>query len=78
LAVKVEILGRKVLSKIGTLFTPDTILPWHRHWVANKLDYSVRKEKKTGPPRTRQVIVDLTVKFAKQIPTWSYDRISGA
>ena len=78
MAVKVEILGRKVLSKIGTLFTPDTILPWHRHWVANKLDYSVRKEKKTGPPRTRQVIVDLTVKFAKQIPTWSYDRISGA
>ena len=26
----------------------------------------------------RQVIVDLTVKFAKANPTWGYDRISGA
>ncbi|MDG2224594.1 MAG: integrase core domain-containing protein, partial [Rubripirellula sp.] len=31
-----------------------------------------------GRPRTRQVIVDLTVKFAKENPTWGYDRISGA
>jgi putative transposase len=46
--------------------------------VANKWDYSDRKEKKSGRPRTRQVIVDLTVKFAKENPDWGYDRISGA
>ena len=78
LAVKGKILGRKQLSQIGTLFTPDTILRWHRQLVANKWDYSNRKENKPGRPRIRQVIVDLTVKFAKDNPTWGFDRIQGA
>ena len=30
LAVKGKILGRKLLDEIGTLFTPDTILRWHK------------------------------------------------
>jgi putative transposase len=77
LAVKGEILGRKQLSQVETLFTPDTILRWHRQLVAQKWDYSDRKEKKLGRPRVRQVIVDLTVKFAKENPTWGYDRIQG-
>ena len=78
LAVKGNILGRKQLEQFGTLFTPDTILRWHRQLVANKWDYSDRKEKRPGRPRIRQVIVDLTIKFAKENPTWGYDRISGA
>jgi len=53
-------------------------LRWHRQLVANKWDYSARKQKNSGRPRTRQVIVDLTVKFAKEDPTWGDDRISGA
>ena len=77
LAVKGKILGRNQLEQVGALFTPDTILRWHRQLVANKWDYSHRKEKRTGRPRIRQVIVDLTVKFAKENPTWGYDRISG-
>ncbi len=78
LAVKGKLLGRKQLEQVGTLFTPDTILRWHRQLVANKGNYSDRKEKKSGRPRIRQVIVDLTLKFAKENPTWGYDRISGA
>ncbi|MDA8967854.1 integrase core domain-containing protein [bacterium] len=78
LAVKGKILGRKQLEQVGTLFTPDTILRWHRQFVANMRDYSHRKEKRTGRPRIRQVIVDLPVNFAKENPTWGYDRISGA
>ncbi len=38
LAVKGKILGRKRLQEIGTLFTPDTILHWHRKLVAKKWD----------------------------------------
>ena len=78
LAVKGQILGRRALAEVGSLFTPDTILRWHRKLVAQKWDYSDRKEKKSGRPGIRQVIVDLIVKFAKENPTWGYDRINGA
>ena len=76
LAVKGKVLGRKQLAQVGTLFTPDTILRWHRQLVAQKWDYSDRKEKKPGRPRIRQVIVDLVVRFAKDNPTWGFGRIS--
>ena len=33
---------------------------------------------KAGPPRIRQVIVDLMVRFAKENPRWGCDRIQGA
>ena len=77
LAVKGKVLGRKQLQLIGTLFTPDTILRWHRQLVANKWDYSDRQDSKPGRPRVRQEIVDLALKFAKGNPTWGYDRIQG-
>ena len=77
LAVKGKILGRKALEQFGTLFTPDTILRWHRQLVAQKWDYSDRKKKEPGRPRIRQVIVDLSLKMAKENPTWGFDRIQG-
>jgi hypothetical protein len=78
LAVKGKMLGRKRLEEVGTLFTPDTILRWHRKLVARKWDYSDRRGSTIGRPRVRQVIVDLVVKLAKENPTWGYDRIQGA
>ncbi len=69
LAVRGKAIGRKALNEVGSLFTPDTILRWHRCLVTKKWDYSDRKEKKPGRPRIRLVIVDLTVKFAKENPT---------
>ncbi|MCP4889030.1 MAG: hypothetical protein GY904_20765, partial [Planctomycetaceae bacterium] len=77
LAVKGKMLGRKQLEQCGTLFTPDTILRWHRQLVARKWDYSDRREKILGRPRIRQVIVDLTLQFARENPTWGFDRIQG-
>ena len=41
LAVQREILGRKRLEEVGTLFTPVTILRWHRLLVAQKWDSSL-------------------------------------
>lgn len=70
------ILGRKLLDEFGTLFSPDTILRWHRKLIAAKWDYSHRK-KKRGRPRVCQVIVNLTLQFAKENPTWGCDRIQG-
>jgi len=78
LAVKGKILGRKILEEVGTLFTPDTILRWHRQLVAQKWDYSDRRKKKPGRPRVRQIIVDLALRFARENPSWGYDKIQGA
>jgi putative transposase len=77
LAVKGKVLGRKQLNEVGTLFTPDTILRWHRQLVAKKWDHSDR-QKTIGRPRIRKVIVDSIVSFARENPTWGYDRIQGA
>ena len=77
LAVKGKILGRKVLGEIGTSFTPDTILRWHRQLVAETWDYSDRR-KSVGRPRVRPEIVDLVLRMARENPSWGYDRIQGA
>ncbi len=49
LAVKGKVLGRKQLEQLGTLFTPDTILRWHRELVARKWDYSQQRRQKARP-----------------------------
>ena len=77
LAVKGKILGRKVLAQVGALFTPDTILRWHRELVAQKWDHSDLR-RKVGRPPTAQEVVDLILQFAKENPTWGYDRIADA
>ena len=77
LAVKGKVLGRKLLRKIETLFSPDTILRWHRQLVAQKWDHN-DKRNTVGRPRIRQEIVDLTLRFARENPTWGYDRIRDA
>ena len=53
LAVKGKILGRGRLAEVGALFTPDTILRWHRQLVAQKWDYSDRCQRKPGCPLFR-------------------------
>jgi len=78
LAVKGKVLGREALQQIATIVTPDTILRWHRKLVAKKWDHSNRRKKKPGRPRLRQVIVDLILRFAKENPTWGFDRIQGS
>ena len=77
LAVKGKILGRKRLQEIGTLFTPDTILRWHRTLVAQKWDYSQRR-KSVGRPCVEKEIVDLVLRFARENVSWGYDKIQGA
>jgi hypothetical protein len=48
LAVKAKVLGRKLLEQVATLVTPDTLLRWHRRLIAEKWDYSQRRQKKAG------------------------------
>ena len=76
LAMKAHTIGRKTLLEITTIFTPDTILRWHRELVAKKFDSSNKRQ--PGRPRIRQEFVDAVVRFARENPTWGYDRIQGA
>ena len=77
LAVKGKALGRKLLDEICTVFTPDTILRWHRELVVQKWDHS-DKRRAVGRPPTPQEVVDLVLQFARENPTWGYDRIADA
>ena len=43
LAVKAKALGRKLLGKVASVASPDTILAWHRKLVAKKWDYSSKR-----------------------------------
>jgi hypothetical protein len=82
LAVKGKVLGRKILAEIGTLFTPDTILRWHRELIAKKWDYSERRAKAGRPPLSDEV-VEIVLRITRENPTWAMDasrapcRISG-
>ena len=78
LVVKGRVLGRKVLEEIGCLFTPDTILRWHRALVAQKWDYSDQRKKKPGRPPTSEEIAQRVLQMARENPRWGYDRIQGA
>ncbi len=38
LAAKAKRLGRKILSEVATIVTPETLLAWHRKLIAHKYD----------------------------------------
>ena len=76
LARKAHALGRKLLSELDTLVTPDTLLRWYRHLIARKLTYSHRPG--PGRPRVMTTIVDLVIRMALENPSWGYTRIQGA
>ena len=71
-------MGRKALSELTTIVTPDTILRWHRELVAQKWDYTDRRKKKPGRPAISDEVKQLVLRMAKENPDWGYDRIQGA
>jgi hypothetical protein len=76
LARKAHALGRKVLSELETVVTPDTLMRWYRNLIARKWNYSHRRG--PGRPRTVSTIVDLIVRMALENRSWGYTRIQGA
>ena len=78
LAVKAKVLGRKLLEQVATIVTPDTLMRWHRRLIAEKWDYSDRREKKPGRLPISKEITQLVLQIAQENPCWGYDRIQGA
>ena len=76
LAIRAKPIGRKLLSQLTTLVTPDTLLRWHRELVAQKWNYVHRRS--PGRPRTKDEIASLILRMAEENPSWGYTRILGA
>jgi hypothetical protein len=76
LAVQGRILGRKRLAEFGTLFTPDTILRWHRLLVARKWDTSAHRSAVVGRPRVAPEIVEILLRLAQENPSWGRVTVS--
>src|SRR5438874_8243014 len=70
-------LGRKALANVAVVAKPDTILGWYRRLVAAKFDGSKRRCY-PGRPRIEREVEALIVRFARENPSWGYDRIVGA
>ena len=49
LAAKGKLLGRKLLQDVGTVFTPDTILRWHRNWSLGSGITATSGRRSAGP-----------------------------
>jgi Homeodomain-like domain len=70
-------LGKKALEEVATIVTPDTILAWHRKFIAKKFDGS-QQRKTLGRPRIDAELEALVVRMAQENHSWGYDRIAGA
>ena len=76
LAVRGQKLGRKVLTQVAGIATPETILRWYRSLIAKTYDGSARRGR--GRPMTRRDVAALVVRMAVENPQWGYTRIRGA
>ena len=69
-------LGRQLLREVGTLFSPDTLLRWHRWLIARKYDGSAKR--KRGPKPTKaNMIRELVLRMVGENDGWGYGRIHG-
>ena len=76
LAALAHLLGRKRLQDVATIATPDTLLRWNKHLIAEKFDGSTQR-RQLGRPRVAEEIEQLVVHMADENPTWGYRRIQG-
>jgi putative transposase len=76
LAVKAKRLGRKLLARVATIVTPETLLAWHRTLVAEKYEGSASR--RPGRPRTEAEVEALVVQMTEENRDWGYRRIQGA
>src|SRR3954453_23204479 len=75
LAARAKGLGRKLLTEVATIVTPETLLAWHRKLIAQKYDGSSKRG--PGRPRTVNERETLVVRLAKENRDWGYRRMQG-
>ena len=70
-------LGKQALAEVATIVKPETILGWHRKFVAQKFDGS-QQRKSPGRPTIDKEVEALVVRMAQENRAWGYDRLVGA
>ena len=63
------------LSGVGLIFTPATLLRWHREIVKRKWTFDNRPRR--GRPPVSAACVELIVRLARENPRWGYGRLQG-
>jgi putative transposase len=76
LAAKAKMLGRRALTEIRSIVTPDTLLAWHRAFMARKYDGHSRRG--PGRPCVTAEIREWVVRMATENRSWGYTRMQGA
>ncbi|MBL7224283.1 MAG: hypothetical protein ISS72_10555 [Candidatus Brocadiae bacterium] len=69
-------MGRKLMRKVVTIVKPETTPTWQRRLEQRKWDYSKRRRRGPGRPRTPCDIEALVCRMARE-NTWGYKRICG-
>jgi helix-turn-helix protein len=67
---------RKLLARVATIVTPETLLAWHRKLIAKKYDGSTSRL--PGRPQTVAEVEALVVRMAEENRDLGYRRIQGA
>jgi transposase InsO family protein len=70
-------LSKQALAEVATIVKPETILAWHRKFIAQKFDGS-QQRKVTGRPPIGEELEALVVRLAQENRSWGYDQIAGA
>ena len=77
LASAAKRLGRKALAEVAQIVRPETILAWHRRFIAKKFDGSKNRSPGKGGS-TSDKIEELVLQLARENRSWGYRRIAGA
>ena len=73
LARKAKAVGRTARFELDTVVSPDTLLRWHRQFVAQKWNFAHRRG--PGRPGIMREISELIMRMAQDNPRWGYTGI---
>jgi len=69
-------MGRSLMREVVSIVKPETILPWQRRLERKRWDYSQRRTRGPGRPRTPGEIEALVCRLVRE-NSWGYQRIRG-
>ena len=76
LAAAALAMGRSLMKEVVSIVKPETILAWQRRLERSKWDYSERRRRGPGRPRTPDDIAALVCRLARE-NLWGYQRLRG-